>query len=159
MIRLYSLCRAFLAAGSIYYLWFVAYYIITDKYFTGINPAVFFSFYWFLIVILFFYFRYTYLVSFKKMVIAGGWSLVNIYSVNWLLEGGFHFYFYFISLALMPFSLWQVFRISRKMQTNVKGIDENGEEFEMEEEEYTKMLAKMEEEHKKDDYNRIEQER
>lgn len=93
------------------------------------------------------------------MVIAGGWSLVNIYSVNWLLEGGFHFYFYFISLALMPFSLWQVFRISRKMQTNVKGIDENGEEFEMEEEEYTKMLAKMEEEHKKDDYNRIEQER
>lgn len=159
MIRLYSLCRMLLAAGSLYYLWFLAYYFITDKYFTGINPTAFFSFYWFLIVILFFYFKYTYIISVKKFLIAGGWSLINILSVNWLLEGGFHFYFYFVSLGLIPFSLWQVFRISKKMETNIRGIDENGEEFEMEEEEYLKMLDKLAEEHKKEDENRIEIER
>ena len=146
----------FLAAGSLYYLWFLAYYFITDKYFTGINPAAFFSFYWFLIVILYFYFRYTYIISVKKFLIAGGWSLINILSVNWLLEGGFHFYFYFVSLALIPFSLWQVLRISKKMETNIRGIDENGEEFEMEEEEYLKMLDRLAEEHNKEDENRIE---
>lgn len=42
------------------------------------------------------------------------------------------------------------------METNIRGIDENGEEFEMEEEEYLKMLDRLAEEHDKNDENRVE---
>lgn len=51
----------------------------------------------------------------------------------------------------MPFSFYQVYRISIKMKRNINGIDENGEEFEIDEEEYLKILAKEEEERAKNE--------
>lgn len=45
----------------------------------------------------------------------------------------------------MPFSFYQVYRISEKMKRNITGINENGEEFEMDEEEYLKLMKEEEE--------------
>ncbi len=142
MIRLYSLTRIYIVTASLYYLWYLAYFYFTDRYFNGINYIAFFSVYWFLAVILYFYFRYIYLITIRRIILACGWSFVNILLIDWLLKGGFHYYFFLASLLLIPFSILQVLRISAKMKYNVLGIDENGEEFEMEEEEYLKLLAK-----------------
>jgi len=151
MIRLYSLCRVYLAAAPIYYLWFIAYFFLTDKFFGGINHIAFYSVYWFLAVILYFYFRFIYLITYRRFVLACGWSFVNILLLDWMLQGGFIYYFFVISIVLMPFSFYQVYRISVKMKRNITGMDENGEEFEMDEEEYLKILAKEEEERAKNE--------
>ncbi len=76
-----------------------------------------------------------YIISVKWFVITCGWSFINILSVNWLLHG-FHFYFYYLSLLIIPFTVYEVYRISEKMKTNIRGIDENGDEFEMDIEDY-----------------------
>lgn len=62
-----------------------------------------------------------------------------------MLQGGFIYYFFVISLVLIPFSFYQVYRISVKMKRNINGIDENGEEFEMDEEDYLKLMKEQEE--------------
>lgn len=84
-------------------------------------------------------------------MLACGWSFVNILLLDWMLQGGFIYYFFVASLVLMPFSIYQVYRISEKMKRNVTGINEFGEEFEIEEEEYLKILAKEEEERAKNE--------
>ena len=55
----------------------------------------------------------------------------------------FHYYFFVVSFVLMPFSFYQVYRISEKMKTNVTEINENGEEYEMDIETYNEIQEKI----------------
>lgn len=144
-IRLYSLCRIYAVTASLYYLWYLALFFLTPNFPAEINHIALFGVYWFLITILYFYFRYKYLISIRRFAVTGGWSFINVLSINWLLQG-FHFYFYYISLFIIPFSIYEIARISFKMQNNIRGLDENGEEFEMDEDEYLKLMEKEENE-------------
>ncbi|MBS1494668.1 MAG: hypothetical protein JST55_14230 [Bacteroidetes bacterium] len=145
MIRLYWLTRIYIVMASLYYAWYMTAFALSDKLHLTYDLIPFLSVYWFLAVILYFYFRYIYLITFRRFLLVCGWSFINILLVNWLLQE-IYFYFYYISIPLIPFSIFEVFRISRRMQTNISGFDANGEEFEIDEEEYQKRLKEEEEE-------------
>jgi hypothetical protein len=142
MIRLFSLCRIYLVTASLYYLWYLALFFLTPNFPEQINLIAFWSVYWFLAVILFFYFKYIYLISYRQFALACGWSFVNILIMNWLVEY-IYFYFFYISLVLMPFSMFEVFRFSEKMKTNVTGINSNGVEYEIDIETHNAILEEL----------------